>query len=109
MHLFRIDCVPRVEFDGGEWVVGERPTVPGPLYGRRGLAAEPDVVADGAALLQGDVVHALALQVRRDCSGEEEDKLFALSLKNFCGETHGIWSLRSWARMAAPACLARPC
>ena len=62
---FRVDGVLAVELDGGEGVGHQRPTVPDPLDRGGGLTPEPEVVPDWSALLQGDVVHAVALQVRR--------------------------------------------
>ena len=47
-------------------VAAEGPSVPDPLHAGRRLAAEPEIVADWPALLQGDVVDAIANQMRRD-------------------------------------------
>ena len=63
--LLGVDGVLGVELDGGVLVGAEGAALAQPLDGGRGLAAEPEVVPDGAALLQRDVVHAVALQVRR--------------------------------------------
>ena len=60
----RVDGVFAVELEAGELVGHDRAAVPEPLHGGCGLAAEPEVVPDGAALLQSNVVHAVAKQVR---------------------------------------------
>merc|ERR1719259_581434 len=56
---FGVDSIFRVEFDGCVLVVIERSSVSDPLCGGGRLAAEPQVVADGTALLQRDVVDAV--------------------------------------------------
>ena len=61
----RVDGIFRVEFDGGILVGAERAAFSQPLDVGSGLAPEPQIVPDGAALLQRYVVHAVALQVRR--------------------------------------------
>ena len=65
--LLRINGILRVEFDGGILVGAKRAAFSQPLDVGSGLAPEPNVVPDGAALLQRYVVHAVALQVGRYC------------------------------------------
>ncbi|MFN9945137.1 MAG: hypothetical protein ACK56I_37285, partial [bacterium] len=62
----RVDRVLGVELDGGVLVRAQGPPVPQPFHGGRGLAAEPQVVPNGSALLQRDVVNPVADEVGRD-------------------------------------------
>ncbi len=57
---FSVDCVFAVELDRGCLIVGQGAPVPDPFHAGGGLAAEPQVVADGTTFFQGDVMHAIS-------------------------------------------------